>query len=249
MHSKNIIKIYFHVINSQTEKRMVIGKGLIATALKLFEADDSVLIFASGVSNSGETRTEAYEREKNLLLTQQTSNARLIYFSTCSVFDTSLFSSCYIIHKKEMEELVVRHFDNYLLIRLPILIGRTSNPNTFFNFIRNRIINNESFPVHKHAWRYLFDVDDLKRFLPLFLKQHPSGKEIINLAFDNGISVIKLVELFENILCMKANTELINKGSKYEFNCQPFFSFLQKNNFDYDKENYNCNVLNKYLRT
>src|SRR5437868_6944217 len=106
---------------------MIIGNGLIARTLSDYKNDDSIIIFASGVSNSGEIKKEEYEREKKLLNQQKNKNKLLVYFSTCSVFDPSLSDSHYIIHKKEIESILENNFENYLLIRLPILIGKTSN--------------------------------------------------------------------------------------------------------------------------
>jgi len=47
---------------------MVIGNGSIAKVFKQeFENDDSVIIFASGVSNSNEKNLSEYQRETILL--------------------------------------------------------------------------------------------------------------------------------------------------------------------------------------
>ena len=68
---------------------MVIGNGLLAKSFSNFLDDDSILIFASGVSNSSETRISEFEREYDLLNEKLSkfNSARLIYFSTLSIFD------------------------------------------------------------------------------------------------------------------------------------------------------------------
>lgn len=60
---------------------MVIGNGLLATAFSNYKGDNSILIFASGVSNSGNTNLSEFEREKSLLKSALDLKLRLIYFS------------------------------------------------------------------------------------------------------------------------------------------------------------------------
>ena len=61
---------------------MIIGNGLLANAFKcLPQQENSVIIFASGVSNSKEFSKAAFDREKNLLLKSIKDDAMLVYFS------------------------------------------------------------------------------------------------------------------------------------------------------------------------
>lgn len=47
---------------------MIVGNGLVASAfLPYFAEDPEIMIFASGVSNSRETRKEEFVREEKLL--------------------------------------------------------------------------------------------------------------------------------------------------------------------------------------
>ncbi len=227
---------------------MIKGKGLIASTLSDFENDTSVLIFASGVSNSGEIREEEYKREKDLLLSVLSEKARLIYFSTCSVFDRSLIDSRYVRHKLEMEKLLADNSSNYLIMRLPILVGRTANPNTFFNFICDRVRSNATIQVHKYAWRYLFDAEDLKKVFPIILLEtQKEDIRQINVAFNNAASVPSIVEMIEKITGKKVRKEIIENGSNYDFDKAPFNLILEKNKIVIDLRNYNYVVLKKYL--
>jgi hypothetical protein len=65
---------------------MIIGNGLISSVfLNSDENYDKYIIFASGVSNSKETDSEKFAREKNLLSTaikNNENNLKLIYFSS-----------------------------------------------------------------------------------------------------------------------------------------------------------------------
>ena len=62
---------------------MIIGNGLRAKAFNSYGNDNKLLIFASGVSNSNETSSKAFDREKKLLLDalNNQSGKKFIYFS------------------------------------------------------------------------------------------------------------------------------------------------------------------------
>ena len=68
---------------------MIIGNGLLANSIKEIDTDN-VLFFASGVSNSLETRKDAFLREENLLVNHTLNQKnKFIYFSTCSIYAVS----------------------------------------------------------------------------------------------------------------------------------------------------------------
>lgn len=74
---------------------MIIGHGDIASVLKDREG---FIFFASGVSNSGETRESEYKREEDLLL-KQNKNKHLVYFGSLSIFYNP--HTRYTRHKKQ----------------------------------------------------------------------------------------------------------------------------------------------------
>ncbi|MFQ6310265.1 hypothetical protein [Lysobacter capsici] len=92
---------------------MIVGNGLIAEAFKArYEHDRTVVIFASGVSNSSETSEQAFLRERRLLLeTLRTAEGKFVYFSTCSLTDADRQATPYAVHKLEMESLVFAYRD------------------------------------------------------------------------------------------------------------------------------------------
>jgi len=108
---------------------MIVGNGDIAKVL--LDREDYIY-FASGVSNSRETRESEYQREKNLLL-RQPKDKRLVYFGTLACFYNS--TTRYAQHKREMETLVKTHFDQYTIVRLGNITWGT-NPYTIINSFR-----------------------------------------------------------------------------------------------------------------
>lgn len=143
--------------------REIIGDGDIAQALQ--ETDKDVLFFASGVSNSQETREEEYQREKDLLL-NQARDRRLVYFGSLSIF---YGSNRYVQHKKEMEELVKDNFPNYCIVRLGnITWGK--NPHTLINYLRSQFEQHEPLEI-QDTYRYVVDKDEFLHWMGLI----PSG--------------------------------------------------------------------------
>ncbi len=148
---------------------MIIGNGDIASVLN--DRDDAIF-FAAGVSNSSEIRESEYERELNLLKEQDKTKC-IFYFSSILI-DVS--DSFYFTHKRKMEQYIKDNFENYNIIR----IGNISwgkNPNTFINYIRNKIKNNEPVEI-RDEYKYIIDKNDLVTLtdtLPL------TGKNVISI--------------------------------------------------------------------
>ncbi len=117
----------------------IIGHGDIASILT--DKSDRTY-FASGVSNSQETRESEYFREKKLLLSMP-HNRHLVYFSSLCIFYSN---TRYAKHKREMEDLVILNFKPYTIIRMGNITWGT-NPHTLINFIGNKIRKHEPFEI------------------------------------------------------------------------------------------------------
>lgn len=106
----------------------IIGDGDIASVLP--DRDD-LIFFASGVSNSQETRESEYQREI-ALLSRQDRTKRLVYFSSLSVFYSE---SRYANHKRAMEATIKKYSKYYCIVRLGnIDFGK--NPHTLINYLK-----------------------------------------------------------------------------------------------------------------
>lgn len=137
---------------------MILGHGDIASALK--DREDWIF-FASGVSNSQETRESEYQREKDLLLNQD-RRQHLVYFGSLCIFYSN---SRYARHKKEMEELVRKNFPRYTILRLGnITWGK--NPHTLINTLRRKVQRREPYQV-QNVYRYLVNKNELRHWLKL----------------------------------------------------------------------------------
>ena len=137
---------------------MIIGEGDVASAI--IDRED-LLFFASGVSNSQETRESEYQREKDLLLTQDRKQ-HLVYFGSLSIFyaDTR-----YARHKRGMEELVKENFGRYTIVRLGTITWG-NNPHTLINYFRSRKKAGEPIEV-KDVYRYVINKEEFRYWLGL----------------------------------------------------------------------------------
>jgi len=137
---------------------MIIGEGDVASAI--IDRED-LLFFASGVSNSQETRESEYQREKDLLLTQDRKQ-HLVYFGSLSIFyaDTR-----YARHKRGMEELVKENFGRYTIVRLGTITWG-NNPHTLINYFRARKKAGEPIEV-KDVYRYVINKEEFRYWLGL----------------------------------------------------------------------------------
>lgn len=140
----------------------IVGHGDIAKVLN-WECDEKpdTVFFASGVSNSQETRESEYQREKDLLL-EQDRNKRLVYFGSLSIFYSD---GRYATHKREMEELVTENFSKYCIIRLGN-IDWGHNPHTLINTLRNNVAEGKSVEI-RDTERYVVDKEEFKHWIGL----------------------------------------------------------------------------------
>ncbi len=140
------------------ERYGIVGDGDIAEVL---QEKEGVLYFASGVSNSQETRESEYQREKDLLLSQSRAQ-RLVYFGSLSIF---YGENRYTQHKREMEELVVDNFPQYCIVRIGNITWG-DNPNTLINHLKNKLANEEPLEI-RDVERYVVDQDEFMHWISL----------------------------------------------------------------------------------
>ncbi|MBI2405522.1 NAD(P)-dependent oxidoreductase [Candidatus Microgenomates bacterium] len=137
---------------------MIIGHGDIASVLK--DRKDFIF-FASGVSNSGETRESEYKREEDVLM-KQNKNKHLVYFGSLCIFYSN---SRYARHKKYMEELVKTHFKHYTIVRMGnITWGK--NPHTLINYFRNAKKKGKKLEIWD-TYRYLVDKEEFLHWITM----------------------------------------------------------------------------------
>ena len=221
---------------------MIIGRGLIASQFTDVDHND-VVIFASGVSNSSETRIEEFFREQNLVEQTLINNPEqlFVYFSTCSIYDSSKYNSPYVLHKLHIEELIKQRAKHYLILRVSNAVGKGGNPNLLMNYLSRQIINKQELNIHQHATRNLSDVEDVKNNTLNYIKSKDWNK-IVNVAYLENYNIPEIIEALE--LKYKTNTKKVieNKGEHYSVD-------IHELNYKFElssKNKYLFNLIHKY---
>lgn len=161
----------------------IVGHGDIASVL--VDHPDRIY-FASGVSNSSETRESAYQREKNLLLSHWPTDKKLVYFGSLCIFYAP--NTRYAEHKMDMEALV-EGFERYAIIR----VGNISwgkNPRTLLNNLRIRKAAGLPLEI-QDVYRYVVNKSEFLHWLDII----PEDNCVINV-WERKMKVSEIVEEF-----------------------------------------------------
>jgi len=224
---------------------MIIGNGLLAQAFAPVFADDAhVIVFASGVSNSRETRAEAFARERELLTATLEMGKFILYFSTCSMHDPELAESPYVRHKIDMEHLVGSAAQK-AIFRLPQVVGHTPNPNTLTNYLHRQISTRSPFHIWQHARRNLIDVSDVASIVTYLVKNHQADGIITNIACPFSIAIPDLVRIFEEILDIHAVCDTVDAGASYDIDASLAIETAPQVGVCFD-QHYVRNLIRKY---
>jgi nucleoside-diphosphate-sugar epimerase len=206
----------------------IIGSGFIARNFKKEKITKDVIIFASGVSNSMTKKKFLFDREKKKLkkIIELFIKKKIIYFSTCSVLDYTRSKKPYQRHKIFMENYIKKNFSNYLIFRLPEVIGSNkSNKNTLINFLYERIKYKKKLVVSKNLYRNLIDIKDFIAISKYLINKN-YNRRIINIASPQMTSVIRIVEVISTILNKKII--LIKKNIPNNENFRINVNFIKK---------------------
>jgi nucleoside-diphosphate-sugar epimerase len=220
---------------------MVVGNGMMAKAFGEFASDDSVIIFASGVSNSKEEDPALYKKETDLLHKYSNNNSLLVYFSTCSIFDPKLRDSKYVRHKLATENYISSHFSSFWIIRLPNVIGPSCNPHTMTNFLHHAIRNGIEFKLQENAYRYFIDVEDVQSVIGKAIRHRALPRGKYNLFYPHAFRVKDLVHCIEKHEEKKAFYQSLRipdeaYGIELSPELEPFLSFNGKQPDEYLKK-------------
>lgn len=221
---------------------MIIGKGLIASQFSNDDRED-IVFFASGVSNSSETDSHQFNREKDLIEKEINENPDklFIYFSTCSIYDSSKYNSKYVLHKLHMEEIIKERSAHYLILRISNAVGKGGNPNLLMNYFYRQLKEGNKFIVHKNATRNLIDVEDVKNITMKYIDNGEYNK-IVNVAYKENFCIPEIVEIFEDVLKVNANIIIEDKGENYTIDIHE----LDYNFNEFSKTNYLKKMIRKY---
>lgn len=169
---------------------MIIGGGLLGSSFSKSSGNyKNIVVFASGVSNSKGVKEADFAREKDLVVKTIKSHKELtfIYFSSILA---GICDNQYYNHKLEIEKLIAHQTDNYLIFRIPQIVGGSGNKNTLFNYLKNSIKNDQIITIYKDVKRSLIDIDDLVNIVNYC--KNAAHEKIIYIAAIEKIDVLEL---------------------------------------------------------
>ena len=225
---------------------MVIGSGMLARAFDSYRDHPSIVILASGVSDSTVTDVAQFEREQTLLVNtlDEQCKKQVVYFSTCSIVDPELSASSYVNHKLKMERLIQAHSSSYLVFRLPQVVGQGGNKNTLTNRLYSSIRSDERFQLWRNAYRYIIDVDDVLAIARYMIDRDEYVTRIINVA-SCRFSIFEIVRALGNVTQRSAVYTELDKGASYNIDCDEAHKVARLLNIRFD-ETYLHRVIRKY---
>ena len=216
---------------------------MVAGALKDISGWEEDILFTSGVSNSGELAGSAFLKETNLVesyINKISPDSSFVYFSTTSIFDNSKVTNPYIIHKLSIEKLLKESNVDFLIVRLPNLVGFSTNPHTLTNFFADSIRQGRLITLRNGAIRHLIDVADLSVILNDIKRKFGKKRITVNVNTDKPLSADQILELMEETLGKKANCQTISEKNSgiplEEVDNNGTINFLWKTGKNYHKE-------------
>lgn len=223
---------------------MIIGNGMLAQKFKDYEHNEEIIIFASGVSNSKESSQKAFKREETLLRAtlKDIRSEKIIYFSTCSLYDTYFENSLYTKHKLRMEEILSELSNNYIIFRLPQVVGN-NNKDQLLGFLHDSILNNKYFELYDIE-RNIIDISDVKQIIDYIIDNNLFHNRTLNIANEKNIKVVELVKKIENIVNEKANYLLVNISGSFNIDVKDISEVIKVLNIF--NKNYEENTIRKY---
>jgi len=234
-------------MNKKTKN--IVGSGFLANQFKQYSNlinKLNICIYVSGVSNSLCINRKFLDRDFNRIknFIKLINNQKLVYISTCTIFDPSRNKSKYIKNKIKIEKHIRKKVSNYTIIRLPELVGVSKNKNTLTNFLYNNILNSKKFVAYVNSKRNLLDVNDAIKLCFFFLNY--SNKKIINIANLKSYNVVDIISIFKNILEILPIYEPKNiKFSNFKLKNSINKNILKKNKIIINKHYLN-KIIKKY---
>lgn len=225
---------------------MIIGDGLLGNGFRMVNDFDGFVIFTSGVSNSKEIRIKEFQREENLILKtiSENSNLKFIYFSSILAGE---IDNPYYNHNVKMEELIKTNSKNYIIFKLPQIIGKLGNENNLINYLKFNIKKYNDIIIPKNVRRSIIDIDDIVKIVDYC--KDKINNEIVNISHIEKIEIVNLVYIMAEILTHskvfikinepKVSDEWVTKNGKIINNSIKSLKI--------DKKGYIVRVLKKYI--
>jgi nucleoside-diphosphate-sugar epimerase len=149
-------------------------------------------------------------------------------------------------NKIQIERLIKKKFKNYIILRLPQIIGKSKNKNTLINYFYFNIKNNKPLVLIKNFKRNVLDIDDILKLLKIIVYSKRTKNKVIILSNKYSVQPIDIVKIFEK----KMNKIVNYKFKKIKKQIWPLYyqknaHYFKKAKITFDR-NYLLKTINKY---
>ena len=167
---------------------MIVGSGFIGSALT--DVPGCVL-YAAGVSNPTCTDPAEYARDMERLETALMLPGRFVYVSTASEADSD-----YVRFKRKAERAVLARGDS-VVVRVPTVAGRCSNPHTLLNWLWHRVSRGERFSLWPTAKRNIVTIGQVAAEIERIANSRTVG--IVTIKHPRDYLAIQIVRAMEAV--------------------------------------------------
>lgn len=195
----------------------VIGSGALAWRFQDYRYQQRFLLFTGFIHDPLCTDAGAFQSEKKALaeaLADRTSMV-LVLFSSATVTDPVGKETPYGKHKADLEEMVSNSQRDYLVFRVPQMVGPGDHPGSLVHFLVDAIGQGRPFEIWEHARRHILDVDDVHLVVHSVLEKaegRPS-RVTLDLGRGQGEPAAEIVSVISSFLGKPHHGVLVNKGS------------------------------------
>ena len=229
----------------------IIGKGFIAKNLLKINStinQNGMIVYAAGISNSQTKSKKQFVKEIKLFknFTKKNYKNKIMYISTADVSNNLKNRTKYVKNKIKIEKIIKKNFNNFIILRIPQLIGKSSNKNTLINFFYNKIKEKKKIIVFKNVKRNILDIDDVIKMIQVIIMNKKVNKKIITLSNKNFIKPIEIIKILEKKLKKKANYILIKtKKQNWKLNFNQNIVYFRNAKINFSKD-YLVKAVKKY---
>ncbi len=229
----------------------IVGKGFIGKNFNKIKKElkkTNYIIYAAGISHSKTKSKKELNRELNSFISFSKKNyfKKIIYISTADVTNNIVNKSLYVKNKIKIETLIKKKFKNYIILRLPQIIGKNRNMNTLINFFYFNIKKNKPLILIKNFKRNVLDIDDVLKVTKIIVKNKKLKNKIVTLSNKFSVQPIDIVRIFE-----KKMSKLVNYKFKkirkqiWSLNHEKNAHYFKRANIRFNR-NYLSKAIDKY---
>lgn len=232
--------------------KKIIGNGFIGrnvNKLRKYIIKSGYTIYTAGISNSNTNSKKELRKEIRLfkIFSKENNSKKLIFISTADVSNNLKRNNLYIINKVKIENIIRKEFNDYIILRLPQIIGNSKNKKTLINYFYRNIKKNKTIDVLSGVKRNILDIDDVIKVLKIIIFEKKLIKRTITLSNKYFVQPIDIVKIFEKKLNKVAKIRF-KRVSKENWNLENDMSkkLFNKAKVKFDK-NYLIKKINKYF--